>query len=37
MVLAEGVYDGDYTGAVLPPDSAAGEWPWRSTREDVPV
>lgn len=27
--LENGVYGGDYTGAPLPPDSMADEWPWQ--------
>jgi hypothetical protein len=28
MVLEAGEADGDYTGALTPADSRAGEWPW---------
>ncbi len=28
QLLEEGVWAGDYTGAPLPPDSMAVEWPW---------
>lgn len=31
LVLEEGAYEGDYTGALLPPGSMAGAWPWRSS------
>lgn len=29
MLLEEGAFLGDYTGAQLPPDSMAQAWPWR--------
>ena len=28
MVLEEGAWEGDYSGALTPADSRAGEWPW---------
>jgi hypothetical protein len=28
LVLEEGAWGGDYSGAPTPGDSAAGEWPW---------
>lgn len=33
VVLEEGAWGSDYTGAPLPPDSEAGEWPWRPCAE----
>jgi hypothetical protein len=33
VLLEEGVWAGDYTGAPLPPDSKADEWPWRYCSE----
>jgi hypothetical protein len=28
LVLEEGAWEGDYTGAPTPPDSRAADWPW---------
>jgi hypothetical protein len=33
VLLEEGAWRGDYTGAPLPPDSRAQEWPWRPVTE----
>lgn len=33
VLLEEGVYAGDYTGAPLPKDSMADEWPWQYCEE----
>lgn len=30
LYLQAGCWDGDYSGAPLPPDSVAVSWPWRS-------
>lgn len=35
LVLEAGAYHGDYTGAPLPPESVAGQWPWRSCLEEA--
>lgn len=33
MVLEQGAWHGDYTGAVTPADSMASEWPWMALQE----
>jgi len=33
LCLEQGVYGGDYTGAPLPAESLADEWPWRYCSE----
>lgn len=35
LVLEQGRWDGDYTGAPLPPESRATEWPWQ--KRNMPV
>lgn len=37
LLLEEGVYDGSYSGAGLPPGSMASEWPWRDSLAVVPA
>jgi hypothetical protein len=39
LVLETGAFDGDYAGAILPPDSMAMSWPWRSSMDlaEVPT
>lgn len=39
LVLETGAFDGDYNGALLPPDSMAMAWPWRSSMDlaEVPA
>lgn len=33
VLLEQGVWAGDYTGAPLPPESTAAEWPWQPCSE----
>lgn len=33
LTMEQGVFAGDYTGAPLPPESMASEWPWRYCSE----
>jgi hypothetical protein len=35
LVLEAGEEDGDYTGALTPADSRAGEWPWQLAQAAV--